>query len=151
MSRFLLAMAGIALVGANLGWLAERHLHAETRAAWATERAESAEAAQVAESEYRAREQANTESLNAIQRKAEHEKADLRRRAAALADGLRNRPQRPASGGDVPASAADPVACTGAQLYRPDAGFLVGESARADQLRADLAACQAAYDAAVIH
>lgn len=159
MNRFLLTMAGVALVATNVGWLAERHRHAETRAeladtraTWAAERAATAEAARLAEAEYRAREQANAEALTAIQRKAEDEKADLRRRAAALADSLRNRPDRPdrpASGGDVPASATDPVACTGAELYRADGEFLAREFERAERLRIEVAECRAAYDAQV--
>lgn len=71
--------------------------------------------------------------------------ADL---AAALA-GLQNRPDRPGDG-NLPADtgAGSNAGCTGAQLFRPDAGFLVRESARADKLLADLAQCQAAYDQA---
>lgn len=63
------------------------------------------------------------------------------RRVAAARDAavreLRNRPDR------LPeASTAACDGATGAQLSRPDAAFLVGEAARADQLRADLAACE---------
>ncbi|OYQ41115.1 hypothetical protein CHU94_08375 [Rhodoferax sp. TH121] len=62
---------------------------------------------------------------------------------------LRERPDRP-SGANLPADtgAGPNPGCTGAQLFRPDAGFLVRESARADKLLADLAQCQAAYDSA---
>lgn len=71
--------------------------------------------------------------------------ADL---AAALA-GLQNRPDRPSAGSVPTDTGAGPSAgCTGAQLFRPDAGFLVRESARADKLLADLAQCQAANDQA---
>lgn len=71
--------------------------------------------------------------------------ADL---AAAL-DGLQNRPDRP-GGGNLPTDtgAGPNPGCTGAQLFRPDAGFLVRESARADKLLADLAQCQVAHDSA---
>jgi hypothetical protein len=142
-------MAGIALVATNVGWLGERHRHAETRAAWAAEQTAAAQAARDAEAEYRAREKTNADTLTAITKKAEDEKAVLRRRAAALADSLRNRPDPPAGGGDVPTVAAGDLGCTGAGLYRPHAGFLVGEAARANQLRAELAECRAKYDAAV--
>lgn len=63
-----------------------------------------------------------------------------RRHHAALAS-LRNRPERAA----VPASGAGAEACqgaTGATLSRPDAAFLVGLAARADELRAALERCQ---------
>lgn len=107
------------------------------------------ETARMASASHRANELVAAATLAVITQKAQNEKADLQRRVAALTDSLRNRPDRPASGGDVPQSPANPMACTGAGLYREDGAFLVGESARADQLRADLAACQAAYDAAV--
>lgn len=119
-------------------------LKAETEQATATR----AEQALAAEADHRQRERTAAETLAATKQKAEHEKNDLQRRVSALAHSLRNRPERPA-GGAVPTGASDGVACTGAQLYRADGAFLVGESARADQLRIDLAACQAAYDAAV--
>lgn len=62
---------------------------------------------------------------------------------------LRDRPERP-SAGSVPsdAGAGANTGCTGAQLYRPDSGFLVRLAARADRLRADLAQCQTQYNAA---
>lgn len=122
---------------------------AQAQAAHAQTVAANASAAQAAEAAARQREQAAAQALATIEQKAQDEKADLRRRVAALTDGLRNRPERPASGGAVPAGAADPVGCTGASLYRSDGEFLAGEAARADELRTDLATCRAAYDAAV--
>lgn len=66
----------------------------------------------------------------------------LQRRADGLLDSLRQRAERaaavPAAGG---ASAAA-QGCTGAQLYRDDAAFLVRLAERADQLRAALERCQ---------
>ena len=67
-----------------------------------------------------------------------------------LADSLRHRPERPAGGADLPRAAAaapGPAACTGADLYRDDAQFLVRLAADADQLRAAVGHCRAAYDA----
>ena len=73
----------------------------------------------------------------------------LSRQHRALVDSLRDRAQRPApgavSGGAGPAQGQP--GCTGAELYRPDADFLVGEAARADTLRAELEACYTQYDA----
>jgi TolA-binding protein len=63
-----------------------------------------------------------------------------RQRDAAYAS-LRDRPERPA----VPASGGAAQACqgaTGRELSRPDAAFLVGLAARADELRAALERCQ---------
>jgi len=108
------------------------------------------ETARLAEAGYRARERTHAASIQATTQKAAHEKrllaADLQRTLASL----HNRPERPAAaGGAVPESAAGAVACTGASLFAPDARFLVGRAAQADELRAELRECQAAYDAAV--
>ena len=113
----------------------------ETREAYA-------EAARVAEAGNRAAERTHAEEIATIQQKADHEKTALFADVARLADSLRKRPERPASGA-MPSGAADPVGCTGAQLYRADGEFLAGETARAENLRLQLAACQAAYDSAV--
>lgn len=66
---------------------------------------------------------------------------DIDRRHHADLAGLRNRAERAA----VPASGAGAEACkgaTGAELSRPDAEFLAGLAARADELRAALERCQ---------
>lgn len=107
-----------------------------------------AEVARKAEAGYRARERGHAAELASISKGTADETRALAATVARLVGELRNRPERPA-GGAVPAGGADPVACTGAQLYRPDAEFLVWESARANQLRIDLADCQARYDSAV--
>lgn len=67
-----------------------------------------------------------------------------------LLGSLRDRPERPDGGAGVPdhtAARAEPASCTGAELYRDDAAFLVRLAAEADQLRAAVQRCQAAYDA----
>ena len=107
-----------------------------------------AEAARDAEASARVKEQAATVTLATIEQKASNEKARLSADLAAAHRELRNRPERP-SGGDVPKGSAAGVGCTGAQLYRSDVEFLLGEASRADGLRIALGRCQAAYDAAV--
>lgn len=65
----------------------------------------------------------------------------INRRLADALERLRNRPER------MPESARG--ACeggTGAELSRPDAGFLEREAARADELRSALGACYAWID-----
>lgn len=85
-------------------------------------------------------------SMDKLREEKNRETAKLRRTVAALTDSLRDRPERPAS---APASAGDGASgCTGAELYKPDGEFLVGESARADQIRLALKSCQDAYQAA---
>ena len=66
--------------------------------------------------------------------------------AAALV-GLSNRPARPGDS-SVPSNTPAGAGCTGSGLFRPDAEFLVRETARADKLRLDLQQCQARYEAA---
>ena len=64
-------------------------------------------------------------------------------RHLATIDELRNRPERSVNSG----------ACTGAsgaELSRPDAGFLAGEAARAERQRNALEACYAQYDSLTV-
>lgn len=111
-------------------------------------KAQHAEAARAAEASARAKEQAATVTLATIEQKASDEKKRLSADLAAAHRELRNRPERP-SGDDVRKGPAVGVGCTGAQLYRSDVEFLLGEAARADGLRIALGRCQAAYDQAV--
>jgi hypothetical protein len=61
---------------------------------------------------------------------------------------LQSRPDRkPAGAGGMPAPAPTCAGSTGAELSRQDGGFLIGEAARADELRAALKACYGTYDA----
>lgn len=90
--------------------------------------------------------QADKESL----RKAKNVQiAKLDADLASALDRLRNRPERP-SESNLPTDTGtgSSPGCTGAQLYRSDAQFLVRESSRADRLLADLGQCQAQYDKA---
>lgn len=85
---------------------------------------------------------------------AEQEKTDENARIAAryaaqLASVQQRADRRPTPGGGTAQAAATCAGSTGAELSRPDAGFLVGEAARADTQRAALAACYKAYDAII--
>lgn len=109
----------------------------------------------MAQEQQRAQAQARERDLQVQADQARKEVTREKTRIAAvqreLADSLRKRPDRPSEPG-LPAPAGDRDAapgCTGAELYRGDAQFLVGLAARADTLRLQLAACQAAYGAAV--
>lgn len=57
---------------------------------------------------------------------------------------LSSRPDRPGTSG-VSTSAGEGRGCTGAELYRADAGFLTRETFRAEKLRIKLASCEADY------
>lgn len=83
--------------------------------------------------------------------KARKEKDDavnrVKRNYDSVIAGLRQRPSR--DGIKLPSStgfAESATGCTGAELSREDAEFLVGEAARADRLRVELEACYTTYD-----
>jgi len=128
-----------------------RAVAAQAKADQARAEQQRAETARQAEADARERERSHAQALQTITQKAAHEKATLDRRAAALADSLRNRPERAtgAAGGAVPEGGTDAVGCTGAGLARPDGEFLVRYAADAARLQSDFQTCQAALDAAV--
>lgn len=96
------------------------------------------EKALVAEQQARVKEQELQEKTDAVTKKYQAERTRINARLADALEQLRQRPARPVSE-DTQA----PSNCgTGASLYAEDAGFLVREAARADELRAALDACQ---------
>lgn len=149
-----LALAG-AITGAYFAWRnSEREIgRDEIRAEWQADklaRAESSRLLLMAN----AKASSDLQAAADKERKALHEKnRDIGRQLADSLERLRNRPERPADRGDgVPAVAgagAAAAGCTGAELHRQDAEFLVRESARADQLRVALQSCRAGYQDAV--
>lgn len=97
------------------------------------------------------RERALQANANRLRKEMNDEKNRLAAVQRDLAVRLQDRADRPSDAG-VPAPAGDRDAapsCTGAELYRGDAQFLVGLAARADAIRLQLATCQAAYNEAV--
>ena len=150
-----LALALAASLAVNVAtWAklsAERNAHQSFRTETAQAEQLRSETARKAEAGHQARERAQADTLQAITEKAANEKNRLAADLRAAVDSLRNRPQRPAaSGGAMLPGAADPVACTGASLFAEDADAALREAARADSVRLQLSACQAAYNAAVI-
>ena len=89
-------------------------------------------------------ERANQEKANAAIRNQAAEQAAINTRLRADLAGLRNRAERPADLSAI--SVTRCTGATGAELSRSDAEFLVGEAARADEIRAGLAACYAVID-----
>lgn len=89
-------------------------------------------------------ERLNQEKANAAIRQQAADQAAINTRLRADLAGLRNRPERT---GNLPTVSGHSCSgATGAELSRSDAGFLVGEAARADELRAGLIACYAVID-----
>jgi hypothetical protein len=81
---------------------------------------------------------------NKLRKTKNAEIAKLNSDLAIALGSLHDRPARPGAG-DLPNPTGVGASCTGASLFAQDAGFLVREAGRADQLRLDLAQCQAAY------
>lgn len=118
------------------------------RAQWDAERAAIAQATQQAMQERIAAEEQLRRQADEQQKTYQKKIARLTADRDALLRSVRERPSRD-SGGDVPGTAAAGGArCTGAELHREDAEFLVGEAARADRIAEQLSACVAQYDAA---
>jgi hypothetical protein len=143
------ALVVMALLAAG-GWRAyktgEKHGKAEVQQAWDADKAKRMADALDAETKARTKEQQLQAQADA-QRKAANAKIQTLNRDLGVAlDELRNRPERPAAGSDVPKVAGTGTGgCTGADLYRPDAEAFVRLAADADRIRIALATCQAAY------
>ena len=124
---------------------------AEIQAKWDQQRIADAAATVQANLQARAREQDLQFAANKIRQEKTHEIRHLSAARDAALRELRNRDERPTVGSHAaadPAGAGPAASCTGAQLYRPDAEFLVWEAARADEVRAHLSECRAAYESA---
>lgn len=117
------------------------------RAEWNAERALIADAQSKQRAEALARERTLQANADRLRKEVTHEKTRLAAVQRELADSLHERADRPSDGG-MPTTAGSAVGCTGAELARPDAEFLVGFAADAARLQLDLKACKAAYDAA---
>ena len=143
LNRYTAGAAALAVVAAGAFWYRGELIQTGYDRAMA----EMREAAAIADAAARSRELVAAETLAAIQQKAADEKTRLSADLAAALDSLRKRPARPV--GNVPASPADPVGCTGASLFAEDASAALREAARADAVRLQLDACRQAYDSAV--
>lgn len=143
----ILATAGWAIHG--FGLAAGR---AEVQAKWDQQRIADASATVQAALQARAREQSAQFAADRIRQEKTREIADLNRRhAAALADSLRHRPDRPTDYLPATAQAAGtgPAAGCGAdQLFRQDAAVALGIARDADLVRIALRQCHAQYQAA---
>lgn len=136
---------------ASAGWVGYVQGAKSVRAELDAYRAATAMAQEQLRTDALARERVLQAKADEARKEVTREKTRLAAVQRELADSLRKRPDRPSDGG-VPAPAGDRDAapsCTGAELYRGDAQFLVGLAARADAIRLQLATCQAAYGEAM--
>lgn len=115
------------------------------KADFASYKLQAAEAARKAEAEARTTERKWQERANETAKAKDETILNINARLDDALGELRNRPNRPT--GDVPSTASTCKGGTGAGIYAEDAGLLIREAARADRLRAALAACYSQYDA----
>lgn len=138
-SPMLMLAVVIAFVVNGFYWHASGSNAADTR--W-TARIEKERAESLIKARANEREMQN--AFDTAQRKQAARLADTRRNLDAALNGLRDRPERPI--GMPEGARAGCTGGTGAELSRPDAGFLAGEAARADDIRAGLVACYEVMD-----
>lgn len=148
----LVTIATAVLVSASMfGWgylVGNGHGAAKVQQRWDHQMAKTAE--EMARQQSQAREREHQLQLRADQKLKEKDReiAAVSRRAAALADSLRDRPEARLAPTELPQAAGAAAGCTGAGLARPDAEFLVGFAADAARLQLALDQCRAGYQAA---
>ena len=114
---------------------------------WDNEKRERAE--EYAQSLQKAlqRQQEMQASADKLRQEKDRETRDLVARNTALANSLRNRPERPTQTSAVSnPSGAGSSACTARELYREDSEVVVGIAREADEIRIALKQCYAQYN-----
>ncbi len=127
-------------------WQGDDAGQAKVQAKWDREKAKLAEEYATNVAKMRDKEQAMVEASAVIMEKKNHEIREINARATALANSLRQRPERTESS-SVPSTTASCSGASGAQLARGDGEFLAGYSTDAAKLQAALNQCIAQYDA----
>ena len=147
---FLLGAALAVAIAGSAGLYKGRDLGmAEVQHQWDKERAAQEAEYAAAQAAAREKEQALQASADQLRQEKDREIRNLNARAVALSNSLRDRPTRPSPESSPVSSTASvgcPVpVCTGTGLSKEDAGFLAGEAARGDELRALLKQCYSQY------
>lgn len=147
---FLLGAVLAVIVAGSTGYLkGESAGKATVRSEWNEERRQLAEQHAKDEAAAREKEQQMQAEADRMRKEKDEQIRNSEDRAAALANSLRERTERPAASSS-PAKGAvagqAPAGCTGAGLYRADGEFLAREAARGNQLRAALKECYARID-----
>jgi hypothetical protein len=127
-------------------WQGDEAGQAKVQAQWDKEKAK--QMAEYAENMRLAREKEQALQLGAdnLRQEKDREIRNINARSIALANSLRDRPDRPAEGSPVSSTSSACSAATGAQLAKGDAEFLAGYSADAASLKAALDQCVKQYE-----
>ncbi len=150
MNPYFIAGSVIAVVLAyGVGhWQGDSAGQAKVNAQWDKERAEQMAAFAEAQRQAREKEQALQQGADNLRMEKDREIKNINARATALANSLRERPDRPTTESGAVSSASG--ACggaSGAQLARGDGEFLARYSADAARLAASLDQCLKQYEA----
>jgi hypothetical protein len=115
---------------------------------WDAERIKQQEAYARALQEAAEKQQTLQAGADKLRQEKERETRDLLARNTALANSLRDRPERPAADGStVPgATGHRQGGCTPRELYRQDSEVVVGLAREADEIRLALKQCYAQYE-----
>lgn len=127
-------------------WRGDSAGQAHVRQLWDQEKAK--QMAEYAENMRLAREkeQALQQGADKLREEKDRELRNVNARAAALANSLRDRPERPAESSAVSSTTSACSGATGAQLARGDGEFLAGYAADAARLKAALDQCVKQYE-----
>lgn len=145
LNRYVLAGIGVLALLVLVYFKGVSHGKASVQAKWDSEKAAQIIALDAAKDKIRQAERQLQANADKARKEKDYEIGRIKRNYDSIVAGLRQR----ASRSDVKLSSGSgnsESGCTGAQLSREDAEFLVGEAARADQLSAELIACYATYD-----
>lgn len=144
------AVIAVAIAGAGGYVKGVSHGKAEVQAQWDQEKARLAEEYAKAQAAAREKEQALQAQADKLREETDEKQRNASQLAAALADSVRKRPERPAAPASAVSSTASPncpaCVCTGAELFKESAEFLIAEASRADELRIALNACVEQYE-----
>lgn len=149
MNPYFIAGSVVAVVLAyGIGhWQGDDAGQAKVQAKWDRERAEQMAAFAEAQRQAREKEQALQQGADNLRMEKEREIRNINARATALANSLRERPDRPSpESGAVSGTACACSGASGAQLARGDGEFLARYSADAARLAASLDQCIKQYE-----
>jgi hypothetical protein len=130
-------------------WRGDTAGQAKVQQLWDKEKAAQYAAYAAGQAAAREKEQAMQANADQLRQEKDREIRNISARATALANSLRDRPERPAvtdQVSDAPEAGPASSGCTGSGLYKADGNFLVGEAARANTLRELLKECRANYE-----
>lgn len=145
-----LILVAVLAIGAAAGggyYTGKEDGRALVQQAWDKEKAEQYAEYAKGQEAARRKEQEMQAAADQLRKDKDAEIRNINARATALANSLRNRPERPAQTSGVPDTARTCTGASGAELARGDGEFLSGYSADAARLDKALDYCIAQYEA----